>query len=276
MTDPAPAAPAAALTLRPIGVVHSPFRERSSAPRQGRAAHGAEGTLELFKGCNLEHALEDLTSFRFIWVLFWFHENQDKGFRPKVLPPRSSRRRGVFATRSPYRPNPIGMSAVELLGIQGLRLSVRNLDMLDQTPILDLKPYIPYSDAIPEANSGWLSAESQPVPAAPVPVDPLPEYQVEFAPQALEQLGFLAQHGVDIRARVEEALRLGAQPHAYRRIKPKGEGWVLAHKAWRLDFSIEGQVVTVVNVQTGYRPSALESGDEPELPLHRAFVARFG
>jgi tRNA (adenine37-N6)-methyltransferase len=202
-------------------------------------------------------------------VLFWFHENQDKGFRPKVLPPRSSRRRGVFATRSPYRPNPIGMSAVELLGIEGLTLSVRNLDMLDQTPILDLKPYVPYSDAIPEANSGWLSSES-------APADPLPEYQVEFAPRALEQVGFLAEHAVELRARVEEVLRLGAQPHAYRRIKPKGEGWVLAHKAWRLDFSIEARVVMVTAIHTGYRPSALEEGLEPELELHRAFVARFG
>jgi tRNA-Thr(GGU) m(6)t(6)A37 methyltransferase TsaA len=263
----------AAFSVRPIGVVHSPFRERSSAPRQGVAAGGALGTLELFKHAGFEHALEDLASFRFIWVIFWFHENQDRGFRPKVLPPRSSRRRGVFATRSPYRPNPIGLSAVELLGIEGLKLSVRNLDMLDRTPILDLKPYVPYSDALGEANSGWLSHESAP--------DPLPEYQVAFAPRALMQLDFLAQHGVDIRERVAEVLRLGAQPHAYRRIKPEGDGWVLAHKAWRLDFSIQDRVVTVGNLHTGYRPSALVPGsaddkNEPELALHRAFVTRFG
>ena len=260
----------AALTVRPIGVVHSPFRERSSAPRQGRAAGGALGTLELFKTSGMDYALEDLLSFSFIWVLFWFHENQDKGFRPKVLPPRSSKRRGVFATRSPYRPNPIGMSAVELLGIEGLKLSVRNLDMLDQTPILDLKPYIPYSDAIVEANSGWLGGE-------PGPADPLPEHEVAFAPRALEQLAYLTEQGVDIRGRVEEVLRLGPQPHRYRRIKPKGEGWVLAHKAWRLEFSIQDRQLTVTNLHTGYRPTALlEHNDEPELALHRAFVARFG
>jgi len=275
MTDSAaPDSPwAGSFQVRPIGIVHSPFKERSSAPRQGVAAGGALGTLELFKQAGFEHALEDLASFRFIWVLFWFHENQERGFRPKVLPPRSSRRRGVFATRSPYRPNPIGMSAVELLGIEGLKLSVRNLDMLDQTPILDLKPYVPYSDALGEANSGWLSEES-------APADPLPEYQVEFAARALEQLAFLAQHGVDLRARVEEVLRLGAQPHAYRRIKPQGDGWVLAHKAWRLEFSIQERVATVSNLHTGYRPSALVPGadpeNEPELALHRAFVTRFG
>jgi hypothetical protein len=162
---------------------------------------------------------------------------------------------------------------VELLGVEGLKLSVRNLDMLDQTPILDLKPYVPYSDAIGEANSGWLNEAAS--------ADPLPGYQVEFAPRALEQLEFLARYGVEIRARVEEALGLGAQPHAYRRIKPKGDGWVLAHKAWRLDFSIQDRTVTVSSLHSGYRPSALaagevESGSAQELELHRAFVTRFG
>jgi hypothetical protein len=151
---------------------------------------------------------------------------------------------------------------------------VRNLDMLDQTPILDLKPYIPYSDAILEANSGWLGGE-------PGPADPLPEYEVAFGPRALEQFEFLTAHGVDIRARVADVLRLGPQPHAYRRIKPKGEGWVLAHKAWRLDFSIEQRRLTVTQLHTGYRPSALleeniEEQKARELDVHRAFVKRFG
>jgi hypothetical protein len=75
---------------------------------------------------------------------------------------------------------------------------------------------------------------------------------------------------------VSDALKLGAQPHAYRRIKPKGDGWVLAHKAWRFDFTIDGRRVLVTNVHTGCRPAALASGAEPELPLHREFVARFG
>ncbi|MEY2930419.1 MAG: hypothetical protein RL033_1168 [Pseudomonadota bacterium] len=271
--SPPPAAPApASFTLRPIGVVHSPFHDRSSAPRQGVAAGGAEGTLELFKRSSFEHALEDLATFSFIWVLFWFHENESKGFRPKVLPPRSTSRRGVFATRSPYRPNPIGLSAVELLGVEGLLLRVRNLDMLEGTPILDLKPYVPYSDAILGANSGWLGS-------ATGTADPLPDHQVEFAPRALEQLAFLAARSPQLgslRARVVDVLKLGPQPHPYRRIKPKGDGWVLAHKAWRFDFSTEGSLVTVSNIHTGYRPSSLASGTEPELELHREFVTRFG
>lgn len=254
------------LTLQPIGVVHSPFRERLQAPRQPRVAEGLRGTIELFAATGIEHALEDLTSFRFIWVLFWFHQNE--GFRPKVLAPRSAERRGVFATRSPYRPNPIGLSAVELLGIEGRVLSIANLDILDGTPVLDIKPYVPYTDSIPEATNGWLETAAR-------PSDPLPDHEVQFSERALLQLSFLEARGTLIRPPVEDVLRLGPQPHPYRRIKAKGAGWVLAYKAWRLNFRVEGRCIVVTEVESGYRPSELFASDAPELGLHREFVEAF-
>lgn len=254
------------LTLQPIGIVHSPFRERLEAPRQPRAAEGELGTIELFATSGIEHALEDLTSFRFIWVLFWFHQNE--GFRPKVLPPRSSERRGVFATRSPYRPNPIGLSAVELLGVEGRVLRIANLDILDGTPVLDIKPYVPYTDSIPEATNGWLESAAR-------PEDPIPAHEVEFSLRALEQLSFLEERGVAIRPPVEEVLRLGPQPHPYRRIKAKGTGFVLAYKAWRLGFRVEGLCIHVTELTSGYRPSELFGSEAPELGVHREFAERF-
>jgi tRNA (adenine37-N6)-methyltransferase len=255
------------ITLRPIGVVHSPLHDRLSAPRQPRGGTAVEGTLELFPFSGIEHALEDLLSFRFIWVIFWFHKNQDKGFKPKVLPPRSDRRRGVFATRSPYRPNPIGMSALELLGIEGRVLRVNSLDILDGTPILDLKPYIPYTDSIPNAKNGWLDA---PAP----PADPIPDHDVEFGPHAIEQLAFLESQAVIIRPQIEDVLRLGPQAHKYRRIKPNGDAWVLAYKEWRVDFKVEERRICVTALRSGYRPSAFFYGTAPE--LHREFSERFG
>lgn len=254
------------LTLRPIGFVRSPFVDRMSAPRQPRAAEGVRGTLELTPHSGFEHALMDLASFRFIWVLFWFHKNQS--FRPKVLPPRSQRRRGVFATRSPYRPNPIGMSAVELLGIEKLTLHVQNLDILDGTPILDLKPYVPYTDSIPGADNGWLDEAAR-------PQDPIPNYSVAFAPRAREQLAYLEARSIVLAPQIEEVLRLGATPHPYRRIKPQGDGWVLAYKAWRVDFSVSSLDVTVLGIRSGYRPSVLHTSSEPEVALHREFTAAF-
>lgn len=255
------------LTLHPIGVVRSPFRELLQAPRQPLHGQGVEGTLELFPRTGFEHALEDLRSFRHIWVLFWFHHKT--GFQPKVRPPRSEQRRGLFATRSPHRPNPIGLSPVELTRIEGLRLYVRDIDMIDGTPILDIKPYIPYVDSIPGAGSGWLDEPR----AAP---DPLPSYAVTFGPRAREQLAFLASRGVDLHPPVVAVLEIGPQPHPYRRIRRSGDHWVLAHKAWRLDFITSERRIEVTNIRTGYRPSALASSTEPDLELHREFVARFG
>lgn len=256
-----------ALTLHPIGVARSRFLERLEAPRQPRAAEGELGTIELFAASGIEHALEDLASFRFIWVLFWFHRNE--GFRPKVLPPRSNERRGVFATRSPYRPNPIGMSAVELLRIEGRVLHVANLDLLDGTPVLDLKPYVPYTDAIPEATNGWLESATR-------PKDPIPSHDVHFASRALEQLAFLEARGAAIRPRVEELLRLGPQPHPYRRIKTDARGALLAYKSWRVRFRVEGRRIEVTEVESGYRRSELHRSGAAEIALHREFVARFG
>src|SRR5262249_50543581 len=127
------------LVLEPIGFVRSDLETKVQAARQPRAASGAAARIELLAGRNFEHALEDLASWELIWVLFWFHQNE--GGRPRVLPPRSTTgRRGVFATRSPHRPNPIGMSVVRLERVDGLILHVRDSDMLDGTPVLDLKP----------------------------------------------------------------------------------------------------------------------------------------
>jgi tRNA (adenine37-N6)-methyltransferase len=259
------APPSESLTLRPIGVVHSPFKERVDAPRQPSAARGVAGSIELFAGRNFEQALEDIQSFSFIWVLFWFHLNTT--WKPKVSPPRSGLRRGVFATRSPYRPNPIGLSVVELVKLDGLVLSVQSLDILDGSPVLDLKPYIPYSDSLPEAGSGWLEA----------PSDPQPDHAVVFSRLAQEQLSFLSSRfGLEIGERFIAALRLGPEPQAFRRIRRDGSGFVIAVKDWRARFVAAERTITVLEFQTGHRPRTLATAEDPTLDAHRAFAAQFG
>jgi tRNA-Thr(GGU) m(6)t(6)A37 methyltransferase TsaA len=252
------------LIVRPIGVVHSPFVERVSAPRQPYAAKGTRGTIELFAHRNFEHALSDLESWDHIWVLFWFHLNE--GWRPKVLPPRSRKRRGVFSTRSPHRPNPIGLSVVELESVEGLTLRVRNLDILDGTPVLDIKPYVPFADAISTAKTGWLD-----------PRDPQPALAVTWSQLAEEQAGWLRdQHRVDLGPPVTSALALGPEPHPYRRIRKKGDGFILAVKDWRIHFHVARRTVTVDSIATGYRARDLASSPDRAVDVHRAFVARFG
>jgi len=113
-----------------------------------------EATLELDPALP-EETLRDLAGFAYIWVIFVLHKSE--GWAPTVRPPRGPRvKRGVFATRSPHRPNAIGLSAVELTGIEGRTLRLRGVDLLDGTPVLDIKPYVPYADAFPLAKAGWI------------------------------------------------------------------------------------------------------------------------
>jgi|ERR1035438_1040753 tRNA-Thr(GGU) m(6)t(6)A37 methyltransferase TsaA len=149
-------------TYRPIGLVRTPYARRIDAPHQPSVVAGtatgapAEATLELDAALP-ETVLRDLAGFERVWLIFAFH--QSEGWTPLVQPPRGPRgKRGVLATRSPHRPNAIGLSAVELLSIEGRTLRLRGVDLLDGTPVLDLKPYVPYADAFPGARAGWIDA----------------------------------------------------------------------------------------------------------------------
>lgn len=261
------------LTLTPIGVVRSPFTEKRSAPRQPAAARGVAGTIELAADAGYVHGLSDIDAWSHLWVLFWFHLNS--GYRPKVQPPRSLQKRGVFATRSPYRPNPIGLSLVRLVRVEGSVLHVLDLDIIDGTPVLDLKPYVPYTDAVPDASSGWLQAE-------PLARDPGPRYRVCFSERAEQQLQWLAQHcELPLRQLAQDTLVLGPAPHPYRRIKRHCDRLRLSVKDFRVDFVVEGSDVRVIEIASGYKRRVLEdpsaSAKEPtSLEVHRAFVARFG
>jgi tRNA-Thr(GGU) m(6)t(6)A37 methyltransferase TsaA len=265
------------LTLTPIGVAHTPFTDKVSAPRQPYAAKDATGTIELFAGRGFEHALEDLEGWERIWVVFWFHLNE--GWRPKVLPPRSTERRGVFSTRSPHRPNPLGMSVVRLDAVEGLVLRVSELDLVDGTPVLDIKPYVPIADAHPASRTGWLGRMGD-APTAGAPVEPEPGFEVTWSARALAEAAYLRdEHGLELAEPVTRTLALGPQPHPYRRIKRDGDALVLALKDWRVRFRVEGRVVTVDALASGYRPKQLEDGagvDATALLVHCGFVARFG
>ena len=262
------------LALEPIGFVRSARETKVEAARQPRAAAGEAARIELLPGRNFEHALEDLERWELIWVIFWFHLNS--GWRPKVLPPRSTTgRKGVFATRSPHRPNPLGMSVVRLERVEGLVLHIRDSDMLDGTPVLDLKPYVAYTDAHPGAGAGWLedAARSAGASAGAQPDDPVNTYVVRFEALAAEQAVWVESHtGLGIRERIESTLSLGPEPHPYRRIRRLDEGMQLSVKEWRVRFAIVDRDVRVVEIYSGFRASQLAAGENDEsLRPHREF-----
>ena len=147
---PAPSDP---FTFNPIGIIHSCYIEKFGIPRQSGLVKSATATLELFSPFNHPDALRGMDGLSHLWIVFLFHKTSDASWKATVRPPRlgGNQRIGVFASRSNFRPNSIGLSVVELLHIQGSTLHLGGGDFLDQTPVLDIKPYLPYADCIPEA-----------------------------------------------------------------------------------------------------------------------------
>ena len=145
------------LKLHPIGIIRSPFHEADGTPIQPAYAAGVEGTVEIDEA--FEMALADIEGFERIWLIYWFHLAGE--FRPLVVPYRDVRPRGLFATRSPSRPCGIGISAVRLLGREGTLLRVADLDIVDDTPLLDIKPYVPAFDAHAGSRAGWLDESGE-------------------------------------------------------------------------------------------------------------------
>jgi tRNA-Thr(GGU) m(6)t(6)A37 methyltransferase TsaA len=151
------------MQLTAIGTIHTPFRQATGTPIQPVRAAGTQGTVEIFPPYIA--GLADLAGFERIWLLYWFDRAREA--RMRVIPYRDRGERGLFATRAPARPNPIGLSCVRLLDIEGAVLRVAQIDILDGTPLLDIKPYVPHYDDYPVTRCGWIDE----VPDVPVVAD---------------------------------------------------------------------------------------------------------
>lgn len=259
-------------TLEPIGTIRTPYREKYDAPRQPSAepheGRPVKGVIKLQRGRNFEQALEDLEGFERIWIISWFDRNED--WKPKVLPPRGGRtKRGVFATRSPHRPNPIGISVCRLLSVKGLSVMVADPDLLDKTPILDIKPYVPYADAFPESRTGWLEAAAAAAQEH--------AHSVEITPLALKQDAWLAAHGeASVLARARKTLERDPLPHPYRRTSQRADGcFEFAYKAWRVIYRIDGRRVTIERIESGYAHMSISSDESAPTAAGKALHARF-
>jgi tRNA-Thr(GGU) m(6)t(6)A37 methyltransferase TsaA len=166
-------------TYLPIGWMKTCYSEKFGAPRQSLMVPEARGILKIRDDSRLKTALQRLEQFSHVWIIYVFDRHLGQVWRPTIAPPRieAPPRVGVFASRSPHRPNPIGLSAVKLERIDfdapgGVELHLSGVDILDGTPVLDVKPYLPYADSIPDARAGWVQGEIR-------------RYPVEFAPETL-------------------------------------------------------------------------------------------
>jgi len=218
--------------LEQIGVIRSPYKEKFAVPRQpGLVKHGG-GELHLLAPYNQPDAVRGLEAFSHLWVLFVFHQTMEGGWRPTVRPPRlgGNARMGVFATRSTFRPNPIGMSLVELKGIRCHKdqvvLQLGSLDLVDGTPVVDIKPYLPFAEALPDAQASY----AQHAPAATVAVT----FAAELAPAlALQEKRF-----PHFTAFVQEVLSQDPRP-AYRKEEEPGKTYAV----WLHDVNVRWRVV---------------------------------
>jgi len=201
-------------SFRPVGIIQTCFIEKFGVPRQSMMAMAARGIIKLNPDPQYVESLYQLDSFSHIWVVFLF-QNQNKAWRPRIEHPRTGGHKsvGVFASRSPNRPNPIGMSVVKLDKIDleakgGIEIHVSGVDLLDGTPILDLKPYLPYADSIPEANSGWAS-------------DQIKQYEVSFSPECLAFLESQeAKAYPHLKELVEDLVAWDPRPRSQREAMP--------------------------------------------------------
>lgn len=196
-------------TFTPIGIIHSPFKQKFGVPRQPGLAPAARALLELLPPYDRDEALAGLADFSHVWLVFVFHATARQGWSPTVRPPRlgGNTRVGVFASRSTFRPNAIGLSVVELAGFGRedgrLVLHLRGADLVDGTPVLDIKPYLPYVDSIPNAAGGFAAGA------------PEVRLAVRFTPQSEQQIAARAPTHPQLRELIEQVL--GADPRpAYR------------------------------------------------------------
>jgi tRNA (adenine37-N6)-methyltransferase len=138
--------------VQPIGIVHSPFKTATGTPVQPFCAAGSEGWIEIEE--QYLEGLKDLDGYQRIWLIYWCHRASQ--CKLTVVPYRDTKSHGVFATRAPARPNPIGISSVRIDRIEGNKIFIKEFDVLDGSPILDIKPYISQYDSYPNQRSGWL------------------------------------------------------------------------------------------------------------------------
>jgi tRNA-Thr(GGU) m(6)t(6)A37 methyltransferase TsaA len=191
-------------TFAPIGLIHSPYKEKFGIPRQPDLAPSGRVTLELLPPYNQPDCVRGLEVFSHLWLTFVFHQTAERGWQPLVRPPRlgGNAKVGVFASRSTHRPNPLGLSLVRLVDINhsnGVCLTLGGADLMDGTPVLDIKPYIPFVEARHEASGGF--AETPP-----------PALQVDWSEDALLQLAALPAAPAGLAALVDEVLAQDPRP----------------------------------------------------------------
>lgn len=254
------------ITYSPIGYFVTEQIEPYQAARQPDE-NSKCGSIKLNPKMNFEQALTDLEGCTHIWLIYHFHKNQN--WKPMVQTPRSDKKIGVFATRAPYRPNAIGMSVVTLEKIFGLEVFVGPNDLLNDTPILDIKPYHPESDQIDHAKIGWLDVNSETASK---------KQSIQFSPIAADQIDFLNSKGLsELQVFILRQLEYDPTNSDKKRVSENDGYFTLSYRTWRIDFLATENVVSVIGVRSGYSEDDLKKNEDlySDKDLHLKFNLNF-
>ncbi|OFZ29720.1 MAG: tRNA (N6-threonylcarbamoyladenosine(37)-N6)-methyltransferase TrmO [Bdellovibrionales bacterium RIFCSPHIGHO2_01_FULL_40_29] len=251
------------LVLKPIGFIKSSQIEPYQAARQPDEL--SESATLMLQGPNFIQAVQDLSGCSHVWLIFGFHHNQN--WKPLVQTPRSDRKIGVFATRAPYRPNPLGLTCVQLLSVHGTELQLGPNDLLDGTPIYDIKPYLAESDRLENTSVAWLGESIH------------PRMNISFSPSVTEELDFLEINGLkELRPFILRQLEFDPINSNKKRVALNSHFWTLSYRTWRIDFLITEDTVGVVGIRSGYSEQDLQSAEDTyqDKELHRKFNRQWG
>lgn len=227
-------------SIEPIGHIQSPFKEKFAVPRQPRLTPTATSRIKLLGNSNSPEAVRGIEQFSHLWLLFLFDQNIEAGWKPTVRPPRlgGNERIGVFASRATFRPNAIGMSAVELKGVtrkgNQVWLELGSADLVDGTPVIDIKPYIPYSDSIPNALGGFADEEPETL-------------EVNFSEPAISKLNSHPNARVIIQV-IKEVLAQDPRP-AYKKGKPDHKEYAVNLFDLNVKFVVEALFINVTDIE---------------------------
>lgn len=252
------------IVYRVIGTFRSEVKKtKAQAARQGSEdQHQDQGYIELLSGNNFEQGLEDLDGFSHLWIIFDFHLS--KSWKPKVQPPRfSDRKVGVFASRSPYRPNSIGLTLTQIQRVQGRKIYLKGTDLIDGTPILDIKPYLTFSDSVIKAKLGWIGNAK------------LKQKSIRLLKKAQDKIHWLEGQGIkDLRGMIHQHLSTDAFNSKSKRVQKLDHSCGrLALRKWRIDFKETKHGISVTDLTSAFAP--LTDQPHAEDPVHRNFTKKY-
>lgn len=225
--------------FRPIAHISTPFKQKFGIPRQSQSLSKAIGNITFSPDINASNACRGLSSFSHLWLSFVFHENLQGGWKDTVRPPRlgGNEKIGVFATRSTFRPNPLGLSVVRNLGLNNNNeLLVEGVDLLDQTPILDIKPYIHYADSVPDAESSF---------AALAPVSSM---SIEYSPGVKQTLLEIHKNRPEFEALLLNVLEQDPRP-AYKALKKDDKIYSIHLFEYDIKWRVNDDITSVISIK---------------------------